>query len=125
MNYLMNEREITIIQQNKLVAQKMSQIDICNYKTSFFVNLLEKDMHCAKFVRIRSSCGPYFLAFGLNTDIYRVILCIQPKCGKIRTRKTPNKDIFQTVSLSQLAKEIQILGYDMSKICKMYPVHFQ
>ena len=30
---------------------------------------------------------PYFLAFGLNTEIYSVSLCISPECGKIRTRK--------------------------------------
>ena len=31
--------------------------------------------------------GPYFLAFGLNTERYEVSLRIQSKCGKIRTRK--------------------------------------
>ena len=33
--------------------------------------------------------GPYFPAFGLNTERYRV--------EKIRTRKTPNMDTFQAV----------------------------
>ena len=32
--------------------------------------------------------GPYFPAFGLNTDRYRVSLRIQSEYGKIRTRKS-------------------------------------
>ena len=39
----------------------------------------------------------YSPAFGLNTDIYSVNLRIQPDCGKMRTRKTPNTDSFCTV----------------------------
>ena len=31
--------------------------------------------------------GPYFPAFGLNTERYEVSLRIQSECGKIRTRK--------------------------------------
>ena len=31
--------------------------------------------------------GPYFPAFGLNTERYSVSLRIQSECGKIRTRK--------------------------------------
>ena len=31
--------------------------------------------------------GPYFPAFGLNTERYGVSLRIQSECGKIRTRK--------------------------------------
>ena len=31
--------------------------------------------------------GPYFLAFGLNTERYSISLRIQSECGKIRTRK--------------------------------------
>ena len=40
-------------------------------------------MHCMKSVRIRSFSGPYFPAFGLNTDRYSVSLRIQNvgKCG--------------------------------------------
>ena len=30
---------------------------------------------------------PYFPTFGLNTKRYEASLCIQSKCGKIRTRK--------------------------------------
>ena len=63
----------------------------------FIVNL-EHISHCvfianfeqvfiSKSVRIRSYSGPYFPAFVLN-----IILRIQPECGKIRTRITPNTD---------------------------------
>ena len=52
--------------------------------------------------RIRSFSGPYFPAFGLNTERYEVSLRIQSECGKIRTRKTPNKDIFYAVTISFL-----------------------
>ena len=31
--------------------------------------------------------GPYFPAFGLNTEKYFVSLRIQSECGKIRTKK--------------------------------------
>ena len=43
-------------------------------------------LHCMKSVRIRSFSGPYFPAFGLNTERYGVW-----------TRKTPNTVTFQAV----------------------------
>ena len=39
--------------------------------------------------------GPYFPAFGLNTERYEVSLSIQPECGKIRTRR---KSVFTHIS---------------------------
>ena len=48
-------------------------------------------------VRIRSFYGPYFHAFGLNTERHGVSLRIQSECGKIRTRKTPNMNTFYAV----------------------------
>ena len=39
----------------------------------------------------------YFPAFGLNTEIYGVSLRIQSKCGKMRTRITPNTETYYTV----------------------------
>ena len=36
----------------------------------------------------------FFPAFRLNTEIYRVRLCIQSKCEKLRTTKTPNTETF-------------------------------
>ena len=39
-----------------------------------------------------------FSAFGLNTERYGVPFRIQFKCGKMRTRITPNTDTFHAVS---------------------------
>ena len=50
-----------------------------------------------KSVRIRSYSGPYFPAFGLNTERYSVSLRIQSKCRKIQTRITPNTNTFYPV----------------------------
>ena len=41
--------------------------------------------------------GPYFPAFGLDTEIYGVFLRIQSECGKVQTRITPNTDTFYAV----------------------------
>ena len=53
--------------------------------------------HCVKSVCIRIFSGPYFFAFELYTEGYSVTLRIQSECGKIRPRKTPNKDTFHAV----------------------------
>ena len=53
--------------------------------------------HCVKRVRIHSYSGPYFLAYGLNTERYSLSLHIQSECGKIRTRIAPNTDTFYAV----------------------------
>ena len=50
-----------------------------------------------KSARIWSFSVPYFPAFGLNTGRYSVSFRIQSEWGKIRTRKTPNMDIFQAL----------------------------
>ena len=54
-------------------------------------------MHCVKSVRIWSYSGPYYPTFGLNTERYRVSPRIQSKCGKVRTRITPNTDTSHAV----------------------------
>ena len=51
-------------------------------------------MHCVEILCIRIFPGPYFPAFGLNF----------PECGKIRTRKNPNRDTFQAVMLKGFKK---------------------
>ena len=56
--------------------------------------------HYVKSVHIWSFSGPYFPAFELNTEIFRVNLCIQSKCGKIHTRETPNTYTFCAVSMT-------------------------
>ena len=55
------------------------------------------NIHSAKSVRIRSCSGPYFPAFGLNSERYFVSLRIQSKCGKMRTRITSNRDTLHAV----------------------------
>ena len=54
-------------------------------------------VYCEKSVQIGSFSGSYFPAFGLNTERYSLCLYIYCKCGKIRTRKTPNTDTFHVV----------------------------
>ena len=44
--------------------------------------------------------GPYFPAFGLNTERYHVPLRIQSKCGKIPTRKKRIWTLFRSVYCS-------------------------
>ena len=58
------------------------------------------EKHCVKSVRILSYSGPYFPAFGLNTERYSISLCIQSECGKMRTRITPNTDTFHAVKVA-------------------------
>ena len=53
--------------------------------------------HFVKSGRIRSFPGPYFPAFGLNTEIYSVNVRIQSVCGEITTRKNPNADTFYSL----------------------------
>ena len=40
---------------------------------------------------------PYFPAFGLNTERYKVSLHIQSECGKYGSEKTPYLDTFHAV----------------------------
>ena len=73
-------------------TQKKAFVKYCN--ASFYINspILQ--------FKLRKSCvllllllfsGSYYPAFGPNTEIYSVLLRIQSKCGKIRTRKTPSE----------------------------------
>ena len=56
-----------------------------------------RNTHYVKNVCIRIYSGPHFPAFGVNTERYSVSLHIQPECGKMRTRITPNADTFYSV----------------------------
>ena len=58
-------------------------------------------VYCAKSVRIRRFSGPYFPAFGLDTERCRVCPRIQSECGNMRARKSPNTDTFQAVALER------------------------
>ena len=61
---------------------------------------------------MQSLSGPYFPAFGLNSDIYSVNRHIHSEGVKIWTRKTPNTDIFYAVTVERFTfsrfKAIQI-----------------
>ena len=63
--------------------------------------LLMAPIQCVESVGIRSYSGPYFPAFGLNTERYGVSLRIQSECEKIRTRITPNTDTFCAAYLTK------------------------
>ena len=52
-----------------------------------------------KSVCIWSYSGPYFPAFGLNTERYRVSPRIQSECRKIWPRITPNTDTYAVLIL--------------------------
>ena len=62
-------------------------------------NDTDSTKYCVKRVRVRSFSGPYFPAFGLNTEIHSVSLRIHSKYGKIQIRKTPNTDTFHAVNV--------------------------
>ena len=51
--------------------------------------------------------GPYFPAFGLNTEKYVVSLCIQSECGKIQARRNP---VFGHFSHSSVIKQLDLGG---------------
>ena len=56
--------------------------------------------YCVKGAHIHSFSGPYFFAFGPNTERYGVPLHIMSECRKIQTRKIPNTDTVHTVLFS-------------------------
>ena len=45
---------------------------------------------------IRCFSDPHIPELEVNTEIFGVNLCIQSKCGKMRTRKTQNMNTFRT-----------------------------
>ena len=76
----------------KLLLTAKYNDDVTTWK-ALTILLTFRKLHCVKVVRIWSS---HFLAFGLNTEI-RSALRIQFKCGKKRTRITPNTDTFHAM----------------------------
>ena len=63
--------------------------------------------------------GPYFLAFGLNTERYSVPLHIQPKCRKRRTRKS---SVIGQISRSNSFFKEDIVAHYSMKIISFFPV---
>ena len=57
------------------------------------------EKHCTQSVGIRNYSGSHFPTFRLNMERYSVSLHTQSKCGKMRTRITPNTDTFYAVKV--------------------------
>ena len=60
--------------------------------------------HCAESVKYGVISGPYFSAFGLNTERYEGSLRVQSKCRKIRTR---SNSLFAHISRSEILQRSQ------------------
>ena len=85
--------------------------------------------HCVKSVLIRSFSGPYFPTFGQHTERYSVCCPnvgkirtteTQSECRKIRTTKTLNTVIFQTVELVQgnsynRNRELHVFSFNLQR----------
>ena len=100
-----------VVKWESFIAQKM-KFSI----KDFFSKCDQIRMHCVKSGHIWNFSGPGFSSFGLNTEIYRVNLFSQSKCGKMRTRKTPNTDTFHAV-WSYLLKKLL-----MEDFTSLFPV---
>ena len=100
-----------VVKWESFIAQKM-KFSI----KDFFSKWDQIRMHCVKGGHIWNFSGPGFSSFGLNTEIYRVNLCSQSKCGKMRTRKTSNTDTFHAV-WSYLLKKLL-----MEDFTSLFPV---
>ena len=79
-----------------------------------------------KSIRIRSYSGPYFPAFGLDTERYSVSPHIQSECGKMRTRITSNRDTFYAVEITVLLlQSFANIAYKFTKLRKMRNVSME
>ena len=97
-----------------LVPKSGDEIVISNLH--YYTNIkqvypLTRAKHCVKSVQIRSYSGPYFPTFGLNTERYSLSLRIQSKCGKTRSRITPNMNSFYAVKITQ-SKMVEKNAFD-------------
>ena len=50
-------------------------------------NQLTAVFHCVKSIRYQSFSGPFFLTFGVNTEIYRVMSIFSPNVEKYGPEK--------------------------------------
>ena len=65
--------------------------------------------------------GPYFPAFGLNTEKYSVSLRIQFECGKIRTRKNSVFGHFHTVNISANNFFLKcLIAINFNRLCRLF-----
>ena len=86
---------------NKNCEDKRKNSIIYYHKKAFRCNKCNKKVTAWKVSKYGVISGPYFPAFGLNTERYKVSLCIQSKCGKIRTR---DNSLFGHFSRGELIK---------------------
>ena len=82
-----------------LIAKTIQNKDVITAEVNQKKKMVTR-AHYVKNVRIWSYSGPYFPAFGLNTERCEVSLRIQSECGKIRTRVTSNTQTFHAVILN-------------------------
>ena len=80
----------TVMNINRGIISELTVMDVTSSINESYLH----NCHCLKSVCIRSFPGPFFPAFGLNTERYGVW---NAECGKIRTSKTPNRDTFHSV----------------------------
>ena len=67
-------------------------------------------------VRIRSYSGPDFPATGVNTERYKVSLGIMSKCGKMRTRISPNTGTYYAVTKIKSKYQTNIRKYTQNEL---------
>ena len=98
---LLTSRFVSIVVKGKFAQPSKSLIILWTWLLAkfFVLHFMSFILHCVKSVHIRSCSVPYFPAFGLNTERFRASLRIQSKCGKRRTRITPNTNTFHACYL--------------------------
>ena len=73
----------------------LTQSTILDKRSISVSHIIQRNEKCNNKVSLRKNCPySYFPAFGLNTETYGV-----SKCGKKRTRETPNTSTFLTICL--------------------------
>ena len=91
----------TSLKQVLLAALKQVTLNHSPYVNTglkLIISTLLSSTHCVKCVPIRSFSGPYFPAFGLNTERYGISFRVQSECRIIQTRKTPNTGTVHAVT---------------------------
>ena len=78
-----------------IFSQILLDILVINFTYVYWID--SESTHCVKRVQIRRFFGPYFPAFGLNTEKYSVSV-FSPNVGKYGQEKTPYLDSFHTVT---------------------------
>ena len=76
---------------SRITTEKMQDsVCIINMSLQFISQKIKAALRLGTLREVskyRVFSGPYFPAFGLNTERYELSLRIRSKCGKIRTRK--------------------------------------